>query len=268
MQSRVRKNFKRIRHFAHLTRRIGFKAAVCYFRKSSEFRKPGEEFLIRPAGLRYPLVVRTGTSDPDVFFELFIRGIYDSLVCRESPGFIVDCGGNAGYFSALFLSRYPECRIVAVEPDPENYRVLSRNLEPYGEQAITIQAGVWSRREPLRIAEDPFRDGREWARQVRSCREGETESIPGIDISSLLDDLGWSRISLLKVDIEGAEAEVFSAGCESWLRVVDVVAVETHEDSSFGDTREIVEKKIRDSGFEISQVGDLIVGRAIRAEFR
>ena len=80
---------------------------------------------------------------------------------------IIDCGANIGCSSAYFLSRYPACRVIAVEADAENCAELRRNLAPCdGTRAEVLQAGIWPHPAQLVVAESSYRDGRAWTRQV------------------------------------------------------------------------------------------------------
>jgi hypothetical protein len=51
-------------------------------------------------------------------------------------------------------------------------------------------------------------------------------------VPTICRQLGWSRIGLLKVDIEGHEKVLFAEGCE-WLARVDVICIEWHDE--FGE---------------------------------
>ena len=52
----------------------------------------------------------------------------------------------------------------------------------------------------------------------------------GTDIETLLLDSGYARISILKVDIEGAEAAVFSSNYQHWIKKVDNLVIELHDE--------------------------------------
>jgi hypothetical protein len=80
----------------------------------------------------------------------------------------------------------------------------------------------------------------------------------------ILRESGQDRISLLKIDIEGAEVQLFSEGCESWLSKVDNIVIELHDDSCFGPASEIVVQKILDTGcFSVSKsLGEVTVFRS------
>jgi len=48
-------------------------------------------------------------------------------------------------------------------------------------------------------------------------------------LSTLLDQAGFYNVEILKIDIEGAELEVFSNGAEEWLSRVNLIIIETHD---------------------------------------
>jgi FkbM family methyltransferase len=197
----------------------------------------------------------------DVFDQIFLQQEYACLNDLSNVGLVIDCGANVGYSSAYFLSRFSQCCVIAIEPDPKNYSALQRNLAPYGTRVKLINAGIWSQTAQLVISQDKYRDGREWARQVRECGKGEKADIEGIDVGSILSEAGSERISLLKMDVEGAEAVVFSENYDSWLHRVDAIAIELHDDSVFGNASDVFSSAINGQGFELSRSGELTICR-------
>jgi hypothetical protein len=66
------------------------------------------------------------------------------------------------------------------------------------------------------------------------------------------------------VDIEGAEAVVFSRNIEHWLKHVDNIVIELHDDSMFGPASELVVNAISTQGnFAISRSGELTVFKSL-----
>jgi hypothetical protein len=55
--------------------------------------------------------------------------------------------------------------------------------------------------------------------------------VPAISIPTLLENLGWDRIGLMKVDIEGHEKILFAGDC-NWLDRVDAICIEWHDELS------------------------------------
>lgn len=210
---------------------------------------------------KYTLRCRCRTSDRDCFRQIFIQREYSCLDDLENVDLIIDCGANVGYSSAYFLNRFPNAHVVAIEPDPENFSVLSNNLAPYKNRVELLQAAVWSHPAFLVFSETKYGDGQAWTTHVRESKVGEAPSIAAIDISKILEQSGRQRISILKVDIEGAEGVVFQrgSGVEKWIDRVDVIAIELHDDSEFGSCSDIFLTAISGQGFHISRSGELTI---------
>jgi len=194
-----------------------------------------------------------------VFHQIFVEREYACLDEVENVDLVIDCGANVGYSSAYFLTRFPNCHVIAVEPDPDNFKMLEHTLAPYGGRARAVAAGVWSHEAPLVMSEEPYRDGGSWARQVRVCKEGETPTMQAVDIATLLKQSGKERISILKVDIEGAEAAVFAQNTAEWLDRVDNLVIELHHDSPFGPVADVFHDAISRHPFDLSVSGELTV---------
>jgi FkbM family methyltransferase len=203
--------------------------------------------------------VRWDSSDPEVFRQIFIDRQYSYFDHVEHIGLVIDCGANVGYSAAYFLSTHPAGEVIAVEPDPTNFATLRPNLSAYGHRVTLLQAGIWSHKTRLCLSQEAYRDGRDWTRQVTPCGDNAEGSFEGIDISSILASSGYDRVSLLKMDIEGAEAVVFSAPDLSWLEKVDAIAIELHDDSVFGNASEVFHAALRGRGFHVAQKGELTI---------
>jgi FkbM family methyltransferase len=220
---------------------------------------PQRAWLLTTKQAEHPLVCRARSSDLGAFRQVFGLAEYASLDHVEAGGWIVDAGANVGYSAAYFLSRFPQARVVAVEPDSGNYAALVTNLRPYGTRVGTLRAGIWSHATRLTLEERPYRDGGAWSRQVREARAGEPECFPGVEIGSLVP--AGERIALLKMDIEGAEAVVFSHGRVQWLERVDNLAIELHDDSHFGSATTAFHAVVSPRDFIIETVGELTICR-------
>ena len=205
-----------------------------------------------------PRVVPRHSSDLDVFSQIFVHREYRCLDDLTGVHVVIDCGANVGYSSAYFLSRFPACTVIAVEPDSGNFAAMERNLAPYGNRVRAIHSGVWAERIGLVMNEAVFRDGREWTRQVRPARPGETATMEAIDIQSLVDSCGGEPISILKIDIEGAEYEVFSSpGWRRWIDSVETLVIEVHGEDAYRATM----AAFAEAGFEAEWWDELIVAR-------
>lgn len=226
------------------------------------FWKGHTDIHVRPKGAATAVLIRGNSSDIEVFGQIFIQQEYACLLGAKTVDFVIDAGANVGYASVFFLSHFPHCQVVAIEPDPANFAALRENLAPYGARATLHNCGIWSKPAQLTIESNLYRDGREWTRQVRECAAGETGDVTAITIGDILRESRRDRLSLLKMDIEGAEAVVFAdPTCQDWLKRTDALAIELHDDTSFGEATTLFHQAIRDQQFQLSQSGELTICR-------
>ncbi|WP_017652981.1 FkbM family methyltransferase [Fortiea contorta] len=221
--------------FFQSCRKIGIIPAIAYKAKSLFYpfvnklgmKVKGSEFPLFVKNIKYPVYCRYGTSDSFVFDQIFVNEEYAGLGNIENVDWIIDCGANVGYSAVYLLNKYPQAKIIAVEPDPENFELCAQNLAPYGDRVHMINSAIWSSTVDL-VIDRPLQDNGEWAVQVRPCEPGETPALNAIDIKSLLDNFDLKTVDILKVDIETAELEVFAHNYQEWLKKVKNIAIELH----------------------------------------
>lgn len=230
----------------YLVKHLGWKYAPRYRASLKRLfhANAGVPISFQTRNLLFPVYCRAHTSDLSVFEQIFLDRQYAALVQydKENIGLVLDCGANAGFSAAYFLSAFPNAVVICVEPDPDNFIMLQRNVRPYGKRAICLQAGIWSCRTELKLLHPPQQDGKEWAVQVRPCKEEETSEVQAFSIPDILKQLGMDDfpIDILKMDIEGAEGIVFASGYETWLSRVRRIAVEIHDIPAYGNCRKNV----------------------------
>lgn len=237
-----------------LARRTAFRIFASS-RRASPASPDGRLRALTSRHARYPVFARPGTSDVAVFDQIFSGREYRCLDDVKDAELIIDCGANVGYSAAYFLTRHPRARVVSLEPDPANAAVLRRTLAPYGDRATIIEKGVWSHSARLVFDERFNVAGKEWGRRVRPARDGEAAAVEVVSIGDVLEAVAADRVSILKIDIEGAEAAVFASGADAWLGRVDNLVIELHGKAC----REIFFKAINGFGFEVSTCDELTV---------
>ncbi len=175
----------------------------------------------------YPVWLRPGTSDAIAFRDVLLEEQYDFALDR-APRTIIDAGANIGLSSIWFSVRYPDAKIVAVEAERSNYELMVRNVAKFS-NVIPLHAALWSHRGLLAV-HDPGMGA--WAFQTSELGEGTGSgtTVESLSVRDIMDDHGIDRVDLLKVDIEGAEQEVFSDPASSaWIGSVDSIAIELHD---------------------------------------
>ena len=164
--------------------------------------------------------IRPGTTDQDVFEEIFIDREYDLEL--NDPRFIVDAGAHTGLASVFFAIKYPKAIIVALEPESSNYALLTKNAKAF-KNIHAINAGLWSHKCFLQI-QNP--DAATWGFQVAEAA-GE-HGIAALSVPDVMSIFGVKQIDVLKMDIEGSEIEVLTHS-KSWIDKVQTLIIELHD---------------------------------------
>lgn len=166
-----------------------------------------------------PFQLRPGTSDMAIFDEIF----YSKFIPRSSSfRTVMDCGANIGCTVRYWTMLNPNCTVLAIEPDPENYEILLKNTEGM-KNVHCLKAGIWPKEGFLELDKTGLGHS---GTKTHDAKSGNTEAItiPGTMARCKID-----RLSLLKIDIEGAELELFANGDNSWIEQVDTIAIELHD---------------------------------------
>jgi FkbM family methyltransferase len=192
---------------------------------------------LRLKGVAHPIALRPGTSDWDVLHQVFVAQEYDSaseeheinvahfyddVLGHSDVPVIIDCGANIGIASIWYAQRFPEARIIAVEPEPENFRILGMNAANYP-NITPVQGGISDRRTHVSLTNA---GNAPWAWETtESDDSGETETFT---IPDLVAAVPRSRLMTVKIDIEGSEVELFRSNLD-WPRETPLIVFEAHD---------------------------------------
>jgi FkbM family methyltransferase len=157
-----------------------------------------------------------------------LRWIGQGWHADSVPPVIVDAGANVGYSSLFFAETYPEATIIAVEPDLDAFEILCQNTRQRS-NIRPIRAALWSHDRGVALRKGAHDSS--WARQVGDHHLDEicgTDLTPSITLDGVHSIEASGRILILKLDIEGAESEVFRTG-EATLRSTPCIIVEPHD---------------------------------------
>ncbi len=168
--------------------------------------------------LDHSILLRPGTSDVGTIVNNVIRQEYGHFALKRNPEWMIDAGAYIGDTSAYFLSKFPGLKVVAIEPNPENYNMARLNLQPYGDRAVLLKKGLYSSEK------NQWFSGADTGGSIaQSGFEVECTTIP-----SLLERYSIQHVDILKMDIEGAEEAVFSSKPELWLGHIGLLMIEIH----------------------------------------
>jgi FkbM family methyltransferase len=212
--------------------------------------EPPREFHF--SNLRHPLEIRPGTSDAWEASHTVVRSCYGQHSIPGPVRFIIDAGANIGDSTCWFLSKYPTARVVAMEPDSDNFRALTRNTQPYEGRVTCVQAGLWTSDVPLRVCAGD---------STVSLFVEEARGLPadcdGVSPGTLLAQYGAETVDIFKIDIEGAESRLFSDHVSDWLPRCRMVFVDVHSESA----ARLVRTTAHQHGFSCETYRELMVLR-------
>lgn len=173
-----------------------------------------------------PVTLRSGSHDVFALKEVIEQEEYKRVSDWEIPedAKIIDLGSNIGMSILYFDKKYPKAKFIAVEPDKDNYRILSTNTRFLRDQDRIKYLNGFISNEDGEAAIDRTNG----AMGFKKAEVGEgTESIPCFSMERLFNDFNHETYHILKADIEGSEKDLFRT-CKSWIHKIKYLIVETH----------------------------------------
>lgn len=175
------------------------------------------------------LWARVGSSDRRTIEDAG-AGYHIPPASMGAPRSVLDLGANCGATAAHYAHLWPDALIVAVEMDEDNCTVARQNLE--GTDVTVIRAAASGKTGWRR-----YRGGEEEAFRLDPTVHKSVPVGGGVVVGSRLYDLLAAfddrHCDFVKVDIEGAEYEVFEDGLGydgscAWAPLVRSLLVELH----------------------------------------
>jgi len=196
-------------------------------------------------------------SDPrELFYEIFARKAYRQFVFPPAKGVMVDIGANIGMVDLDFISSSNQLTIHAYEPNPTTYRTLVRNIAEnnFSQRVITFREAVGRKKCNTKLwinvpsilsttnSQNPC-VGRE-----SDFPDARREDVPMIGLDDVVNRIESGEVALLKIDAEGAEADILEGAQPSTLNRVRQVVLEYHLSASL-DMLERCTKVLKSAGF-------------------
>lgn len=188
------------------------------------------EFCVSVDGLTKDVIVRMHETDPEVFNQIFVREDYQHQMLPEYADVIIDAGANVGYSVLFFKAKYPNSKIIALEPDPRNYEMLRKNCGHLAD-VVLMNAALWNRETKLELQFESAAGQRlgSWGVRTVETISNTEQTTEAYDIPTIMKIHSIQKIDICKIDIEGAEKDVFEFGVEEWVDDVNLFILETHE---------------------------------------
>lgn len=134
----------------------------------------------------------------------------------------LDIGANIGNHSLHFAGHF--AKVIALEPHPRTYRLLSLNAE-LADNVVTLQVGASSEPATIEVVENSSNMG---ASSIHhdSGTPGCRVAFPLARVDDLPEIQGCERIAFIKIDVEGHEAEALRGAAATIARHRPLIAIE------------------------------------------
>ncbi|MGL4239834.1 MAG: FkbM family methyltransferase [Beijerinckiaceae bacterium] len=188
-----------------LSRRLAFA-----LRRLAIFRLSGDPVDTEALGARMRLFPYRNVCEKRILFtpQFFDPVELDTLRKRLQPGFVfLDIGANIGGYS-LFLAAAggADCRIVAVEPQPDIFRRLVYNLRLNGFSNVKALAyAIADKDGELTLFVDSENKGESSVKIMRGASGAGSITVQSKKLLTLIREEGLQRVDAAKLDTEGAE---------------------------------------------------------------
>ncbi len=184
----------------------------------------GNRLAVLRNGARFIL---RGSTSPDFAMLIDIAARNDlGIESFDGMATIADVGAHIGIFTILVARLNPSSRIIAIEPEEENYALLVQNISLNGLKNVTsIRALVSDESGIGRLYVSASNVGHSMVENLHSLKErGDFQEVKMITLNSL------GSIDAIKIDVEGAEYQLFrNVVPDSSVVVLDVHEVRGEE---------------------------------------
>jgi FkbM family methyltransferase len=152
-----------------------------------------------------------------------LHALYESWLRAGLRPLILDAGANIGASVAYFNLAFPRAHLLALEPAANNFELLRRNVTGIDVDARCAAIGA---RGGEVVLTDPGEG--EWGYRTQDTGPG--ERVPRLAAAELVGEKRKAGFTpfIAKIDIEGAEEELFSADT-GWVDDFPLLIVELHD---------------------------------------
>jgi FkbM family methyltransferase len=213
--------------------------SLALLRDASAPYAPG---VLRSVGWRgMQLHYRVGSSDPWILYEHLMkpeaRAEYapppEMTLPRDAVRSVLDIGANIGAASLYFSRIFPNARIFAFEPVPDNFAVLQKNITNCARiQAFEFGLGAGDATLELYASDDPVNFGG-YSLHVAGSDTSRKVGVRVRGAAAALEALGLRQVDVIKIDTEGAEWDILTALPEPLLAGAALICGELHGQRDF-----------------------------------
>jgi FkbM family methyltransferase len=164
---------------------------------------------------------------------------------------VVDAGAHIGFYTLIAARKVgSQGRVIAVEPDPETFNILRKNVQANNLTNVTVINRALTGSEGERrffSCLDPIYSGFYTNRQTMINK---VIKVKTVKLDTLLSKLGVTEVDWIKIDVEGAEKELILGATETLRKSGNLhLIVETMDKELLG--------RLEKSGMVVERLSDI-----------
>lgn len=203
-----------------------------------------------------------------IFEKACESGVYERdnlklLAALVRPGTAyLDVGANIGLLSIPLLHYFPTCRVVSFEPSPNTLPYLrqTQSQSGFGDRWQVVGKAVGSRPGELEMfTHAPGLGAYDSLRDIHRAGESAKHIVPVTTIDAEWEALARPVVSVIKIDVEGAEMEALRGAVECFGAHRPNILLEWNAENleAFVCAPESLLTFARETGYELLSLPDL-----------
>ena len=190
---------------------------------------------------------RVNSFDAVVLYEIWKNRCYQAAQIKKND-IVVDIGAHIGGY-AVWADKLG-AKVIAYEPLPSNYQLLLKNIKLNKSEnikshnvAVSSKTGEITLHVEKRIG-------------LSSIYPSATETItvPSIGLHEIFTSNKFRKISLLKMDVEGAEYDILLHARTEDLQKIETLIIEYHDFFDHGHSKAELKALLQNNGFSVNEV--------------
>ncbi|NYZ74262.1 FkbM family methyltransferase [Candidatus Micrarchaeota archaeon] len=143
------------------------------------------------------IVSKIGTKGAEIYGYLKERDIMENDT-------VFDCGSYYGHFALYAAKKARKGHVYCFEPDPENLKVLEKNIRLNNLNNVTIVPKVLSAKDGY----VRFRADGTGAARIARPSDRKVIDVPSISLENFCKEMKIQKVDFIKMDVEGAEIDI------------------------------------------------------------
>lgn len=170
--------------------------------------------------------LRKNNTDEIIFDQIFSEQQYTYSMNSKEAKIIIDAGANIGLAAVFFKKKYPQAKIISIEPDKDNFAILEFNTQFHSDREL-INGALWDKSGIVEIS-NPESAPSSFVVTEQSKRRSPVK-IRAYTVDEIIHLFKIEKIDILKIDIEGAEEHLFKENYKNWLDKTSTLIIELHD---------------------------------------